>query len=260
MLRVVKTVAMDPATSVAVRDLLANGETLRERLDRVPSLAARRSRAAEDLKTSPKTGRLVGVYARQAIAATLDHLGAWKLLIDPGPLGLYSPWMLARAIIEGAGRALWHVEPDDSHDRVARAYAGRRKDQEERRRFEAAEGPGPRFELPPGGKSPEKRIVEIDMARRSECIDRVEYEDTTSVVRRHGWERSYRLASSFAHGLEWSMVAADLHPDPSIPTNPGTGVGIVMINDARLLEIAETSVSAIESAILAVDEYAALRR
>jgi hypothetical protein len=212
------------------------------------------SRWADDLRL--KHGEWVRIYAGHALSAGVDHLRAWAALSRQGQT-IYAPWALARGAIEGAVRASWHVTPDSTRTRVARAYAARRHDQDERRKFSAplaAKG------LPSSGrgKTAVERIAEVDRDRDAAGLEHVGYRDTTSLVREAGLEALYRVASGYTHGLEWMLASASMRPVEA--PRQGLGLGGVFTPDERyLLALAVASARQLRSAIDDLEVYAAGR-
>lgn len=132
---------------------------------------------------------------------------------------------LLRGALEGAVRCRWMVADDiASLERVARGYAAKRTDFDERRKFEQSrehERADDQDESH-SGKSGAERKVELEAARAAAAVPFARYVDTTQLMKEYRLERWYRLASAAAHGMEWVLAAAQLEPYDGPP--PATGV------------------------------------
>ena len=249
-----------PMGEVAGRRLLtalAQVEELSVRARAVQVAARDGSRWQADLQRSESHGRLVGMYAHQGVASALDHLHAWHLLAVKAAMGPSSPWTLARGAIEGGIRARWHLEPPTASGRVARAYAARRHDQQERTGFDAAPGPGPRNQLSATGKTAAQRLTTLSAQQSADKIPRqlAKFPGETELSRRYNLERFYRLASGHAHGLEYVVGMSELEFLPEESSNPGTRNVLTRANDEHLADAAEAVVALLTEAVADLEAY-----
>ena len=119
----------DPAILAQLRhELAALDELWRWREAALRAPAAPGSLVAADAPLPD--ARFVRMYAGQALGTALDHLAAWRSLLNGPALPMVAHLTLIRGGLEGAVRCRWHVEPTkDSATRVARGLAARRDDQ-----------------------------------------------------------------------------------------------------------------------------------
>jgi hypothetical protein len=104
--------SMDPDAAARMYASLFEVDDLSLRVATIhPSPPVDGTRWVIDLATSPRNGRLVGLYAALAIGSGLDHLFAWRLPAEKVGLWPRSPWTRARGVVEGASRGIWHHHP-----------------------------------------------------------------------------------------------------------------------------------------------------
>jgi hypothetical protein len=239
---------MDPAAVAKLRDILEPVDELWQRSILDLRLRPERSLAQRD-DVLPEA-RFVRIHASQSLIVGLDHLMAWKVLVYGPILPVQAQATLLRSALEGSVRCRWLVDPAaDPADRVARGWAAKRDDFEERRKFEAAS----KSPSPQRGKSAVQRLAELDEARLACGVRRVGFADTTSLMAKFGLLRIFRLTSAMAHGKEWVMPALARADWGSIET--GVSGGFVAASDATLLGLTRETVRAIETAVVALENY-----
>jgi hypothetical protein len=254
----------NPTILAEIHRLLAGVDGLwrrHEAADRAP--AAPGSLAAVD--DALPQARFVRIFATQAIMASIDHLNAWRLLVDGPTIPMLAHLTLLRGSLEGAVRCQWLVDRTlDSRIRVARGFAAKRDDQIERRKFEASSEGRPR---PPRttGKTADERVADLDAARQATLdpsdvtvgIPSVRFADTTSLMVAAGYERWFRLTSGATHGKEWAYMAADLTPTTDTTPPPGVVHGIIAASEPVALALTIVSVRAAISAVADFESYVA---
>lgn len=215
---------------------------IRALLDQLPDLAARAekamrsapamgSRAQRDLALPD--GRFVGIFAGHALVGALADLSTWRVIANGPEIPLRSHLILMRSSLEGSVLCRWLLDPTVRPvRRVARGLAARRDDQAERRDFEASfpdRGKAIANLLGPKGKTGLERLDELDhpdqvTARTAAGIPASGFADTTSLMRKHGIEPTFRLLSGLAHSKEWSIIVTEAHPEDHEPS-PGVRQG-----------------------------------
>jgi hypothetical protein len=250
----------DPALLGIIRRELASIDVLQSR--RIAALQGPlvdRSPAARDALLPD--ARFVTIYAGQATQIAIDHLLAWRLIAHSPLIPTAAHLTLLRAAIENADRSRWLLDTKlRSGKRVGRAIAARRADQEERAKFEAAKGPGPRPPVPRAGFTAVQRLAQLDspdaIRRRSEAgIEHVGDADIMSVIQAFGHERWYRIASGRAHGREWSMIATTLDAASKIEVSEGIRAGQFSAGEAVTTELTRVAVRTTEAAVAALERY-----
>ena len=249
---------MDPAIAAGIR----------ERLDALDDLWRRYEAAGRrpiDVATLAGVdnalphARFVSIHAAQALASALDHLTAWRLLIDAGHVPIQAHMTLMRGALEGSVRCRWLVDATvDSMTRVGRGYAAKREDFRQLGLFESSrEGLEEGEERPPRvrGKSAADRIVELEAWRSAAEIPTVGFNDTTSLMITYGNERWFRIASAAAHGKEWALLASKLEAATDVETSPGVSQGMVSASDDVVLGLTIATLVAVARAVVDFEAY-----
>jgi hypothetical protein len=251
---------MDPAAVAELRRLLRDVAELRRRLEtalRTP--AALGSHAAAD-DTLPDA-RFVTIYAGQALTVAIDHLNAWRLLANGLEIPILAHLSLLRGALEGAVRCRWHVDATvGSGTRVGRAFAARRDDQEERRKFERSPEGGARSPQPTEGKSAVQRLAELSdpeaiKARDAAGILAVGFTDTTPLMIAYGLERWFRLTSGLTHGKEWAVTATVLDVSAEPPLTPDVGYATISVSEPVAVALTGIAVRAVRIALAELAAY-----
>jgi hypothetical protein len=249
----------DPAILAELRRELAGLDELwRRRETTLRALAAPGSLAAADAPLPD--ARFVSMYAGQALGTALDHLAAWRSLLNGPTLPMVAHLTLIRGSLEGAVRCRWHVDPTkDAGTRVGRGFAARRADQVERSKYEASK------EAPPGpertsGKSAIERLAELDdpdavRARDAAGIGPVGYTKITNLMIDYGLERPYRLASALAHGQEWPLLTMHVLESGRPASDPKVQEGILTASEPAALELTLTALGAVRVALEDLEAY-----
>lgn len=255
---------VDPAAVARLREVLAVVPSLRTR--REAALRAEPpadSLAAADLALDG--GRLVTVYAGQALNGAVDDLNAWRLLADGTELPLRAHMVLLRAALEASVRARWLVDPSaGAGERVGRAWAMRRRDQQERANFEASlpdGGASLHASMGPKGRTGAQRVAEVDdpaavRAREAAGVRTVGFASATALFTHYRLEHVYRLLSGLTHGFEWTLLTAQRLPADGLPATPGTGAGIFTMSEPVAVAMTELTAGAVR---IAVDEFGRYR-
>jgi hypothetical protein len=251
---------MDPAAVAELRRLLRDVAELRHRLE-----AALRAPAAPDSQAAADDAlpdaRLVTVYAGQALTVAIDHLNAWRLLVNGPEIPILAHLSLLRGALEGAVRCRWHVDATaGSGTRVGRGFAARRADQGERRKFETSPEDEARSPQPTHGRSAVQRLAELDTpearkAREDAGIRAVGFTDTTSLMVAYGHERWFRLASGLTHGKEWALTATVLEVSAEPPLAPNVGRGTISASEPVAVALTGVAVKAVRIALAELAAY-----
>jgi hypothetical protein len=253
---------MAPAIAAALRSQLAILDGLWARYEAAAHRAAAPGSMVEADEALPHA-RFVRIHAAQSLASAIDHLTAWRLLVEGRLVPIQAQTTLMRAAIEGSVRCRWLVDATiDSKTRVARGYATRRDDQIQRRRFEESrEGLADDEErvrpVEATARTAAERLAELEAWRSAANIPMVGFTDTTALVRAYGLERWFRLASGAAHGKEWALNASTIQPSPDAADRPGVGHGRVSLNDDVTLALTTTSLRAVAAAVATFEAYTA---
>jgi hypothetical protein len=254
---------MDAAIAADLRRALAGVDDLRRRYDvAAHRLAEPQGRASADHACHPD-GRFVSIFASQALSSALDHLAAWRKLVDAGYIPIHAHMTLLRAALEGSVLCRWLVEAKvHPETRVARGFAARRDDQDERSKFETSREGGARASQRTSGMSAVQRLELLDDreavdAREAAGIRSVGFPDTTSLMMKFGLERLFRLLSAAAHaGKEWGLAASKLErSDAAMP--PGVSAGVVSAEDEVVLALTRLTINAVIRAVVAFEVYSA---
>jgi hypothetical protein len=251
---------MGPAVAAELHRILGGLAGLSRRLEStIRQRSAAGTDAAADMALS--NARFVGIHASQAMVNALDHLGAWKLIVDGNVHPIQAQMTLLRGALEGAVRCRWLVDANLAPaTRVGRGWAAKRDDFVERRRFEEAEEGKADRPTQRGGMSAADRLRELDAARVDAEIPNVGYAHSTLLMRMYGYERWFRLASGFAHGKEWVLAATSItrSQDPSAPT--GVSRGMVSASDEVVLALTRVTLQAVAQALGELEVYGGLSR
>lgn len=255
---------MDLAIATELRQILAGVDDLSRRYEvAAHRLSTPRGRAGADHAYHPD-GRFVSIHATQALSSALDHLNAWRKLVDAGHIPVQAHMTLLRAALEGSVRCRWLVDSKvKPGTRVGRGVAARRDDQYERRKFESSREAGPRTSRWTSGLSAVQRLDVLDApeavkAREAAGIRSVGFADTTSLMIKYRHERLFRLLSAATHGgKEWALVAAKLErSDAGMRT--GVSAGTVSADDEVVLDLTRMTIDAVGRAVIAFEAYTSL--
>jgi hypothetical protein len=255
---------MDPAVAAELRRRLASVDDLWRRCE----VAAHRpieprTRASAD--DALPDGRFVSLFASQALLSALDHLIAWRRLVEGGHIPIQAHMTLLRGALEGAVRCRWHVDGKvRAGTRVGRGFAARRDDQDERRKFEASREGGARLPQQTSGQSAVQRLDHLDdpeavKVREAAEIQTVGFADSTSLMIKYRLERWYRLASAAAHGKEWVLAIAQLEPQTAASPRPGVSVGRISARDDVVLALTTVTIRAVGQAVGDLEAYTSPR-
>ncbi|HEX7400176.1 MAG TPA: hypothetical protein VF302_10430 [Candidatus Limnocylindrales bacterium] len=210
--------------------------------------------------------RFVTLYADQALAVAIDHLNAWRLLVNGPEIPILAHITLLRGALEGAARCRWHLDATvDSGTRVGRGLASRRDDQRERRKFETSPEGGARWQQGTRGLSAAQRLAEIDDPERVKArevlgIREVAFTDTTSLMRAQGHERWFRLASAMAHGKEWAFAATIIEESAEPPQVSEVRHGYMSASEPVAVALTGIAVDAVRGAVSELAAYRSARR
>lgn len=251
---------MDPAIAAELRQRLAGVDVLWARYHAAARRPIEAGTLAGDDDAHPHA-RFVAIHATQALSSALDHLNAWRLLVDGNRLPIQAHMTLLRGALEGSVRCRWLVDATtDSLTRVARGYAAKRDDYIQRRRFEESregldDDEERQVRAASTGKGAAERLVDLEAWRSKAEIPVVPFEDTTSLMKTYGLERWFRLASAAAHGKEWALGAAKLEPSPDAAPPPGVSHGMVSLSDDVVLALTRVTIDAVERAVVDLEAY-----
>ncbi len=244
---------MDAAVAAELRATLAVVGELWARYEK----AARRptafgSPAATD--AALPQSRFVSIHAAQSLVSGLDHLAAWRMLVEGGTLPIEAQMTLLRGALEGAARCRWLLDPTvDATTRVARGFAAKRDDYRERGNFEKADGRDPRADT--GAMTADERLAELEGWRQQAGIPLVSFDRTTDLMKVYRLEGIFRTLSAAAHGKEWVLAAGTLDERSDPPAPPGVGHGVVSANDRLVLGMTEVVVLVVTRAVAAFEAY-----
>ncbi len=244
---------MDPEVRLAILRLVENLDQMEARLKAAWERPARPGTPfASD--RSIHESRFVRIHAWQAVSSSIDHIRAWKLLVECGRIPITSHLTLLRSSLEGSVRARWLLDKRLAPlTRVARGYAAKRDDFEEHQKFQESRGQ-PHPKPGPKGMWAAERIPELDKKRSDAGIPVVGYADTTSLMVKYDFERWYRLASAAAHGKEWALSWSEIQA-AAAPLAPGISYGEVWASDEIALTLTDASIEAVGRALEAVEAY-----
>jgi hypothetical protein len=215
------------------------------------TIEAKSPLAGDDSYTDPyQTSHAV----KMSITYAADHLhGLCALVLNSGYLHLASPFTVARGALESASAAIWIASPQTRDERVRRTLRWNIQDVKDGNK--AADGAG----LPvPTSLEDRKKKIEAVAAKRSIpfAVIKNGYSSTEAVeaAERHlnnsfGVLFPWRLASGFAHGRRWSMLAFSETMERTATQHPNV-LNIKMENDfGRVLYFAMSAAFAIKGAI-----------
>ena len=250
----------DPVVTARIRHTLAAVAPLGQRHERtvrshpVPGSAAQLDLALTDHPSAV-------VLAGGVLSVALDHLTAWKALIDGGTQPTAAHMSLLRGAMETAVLCRWlvdwRVEPTE---RVQRAVAAQLDDYGQRSRFEALMGldTAPRTGH---ARSAVERIEELKAAAAAAGIPVVPMPTMTNLFARFGspghedHRRWYQLVSAYAHGKEWALLLAGFVIEPPEPGNIGAVRGKVSANDDLAAGMTALAVGYVSTALQEFASY-----
>jgi hypothetical protein len=250
----------DPRYLAAIRQELEDVDELwRRRAVALRAPMAPGSLAAID--DALPDARFVEIYAGQSSADALDDLGAWRTLANGPVIPMRAHLTLLRGALEAADRCRWHVDAAvDPGTRVGRGMAGRRDDQEERRKFEASREHDPPLPRPSRGMTAVERLAALDhpkaiAEREAAGVLTVGYANTTSLMRAYGHERWFRLSSGLAHGKEWALAAMRLERSSDPPLREKVGYGSFSASEPVALGLTRVVMTATRAAVADLERY-----
>ncbi|MET8847608.1 hypothetical protein [Amycolatopsis sp. NPDC004625] len=172
---------------------------------------------------------------RTSITAAVDHLHALcALVVESGYLHLAAPATLARGVLECASTAIWIASPTTRDERVERALRWNIADVKDGDR--AATGAGLAVPTPLQDR---KDKIEAVANRRALSFKRISggYTSSEAVAAAEDFLKPplgvvlpWRLASGFAHGRRWAMLAFSDTMQKQASAEPGV-VNVKMEND-----------------------------
>jgi hypothetical protein len=254
----------DPTYLAAIRRELEDLDDLWQRREaalRAPMVAD----SLASIDDALPDARFVSIYAGQSSADALDDLTTWRTLANGPLIPMRAHLTLLRGALEAADRCRWHVDATvDAGTRVGRGMAGRRDDQDERRRFEESKEHDPPLPRPPRGMTAVERLAALDdpnaIAKREAAgVRTVGYTDTTSLMRAYGHERWFRLSSGLAHGKEWALAAGHLDRSTDPPLREKVGHGSFSASEPVALALTQVAMAAVRTAVEDLESYVGLR-
>ncbi len=259
---------MDPEAHAALVAALGSVDQLGRRFQ-VVVLSPPAAGSAASAEMADKLRAYAYDQAGMAIAAALDHLQAWRSLLQgAGEMPTYAHMTLLRTAHESALLAYWLTQPGIGTDtRRNRGVAAKAEDYEERRRFEDARGIA---QVPPPAKLARERLSDlIAMAAKAglvkvntkgkevltvvlpatvELFDLYEPMDELALGRP---QAHYRLCSGYAHAKQWALAqgAASVTAYDS----SGRGLAVVQGVDSIAIDATQLAVAATERAVAAYE-------
>jgi len=172
---------------------------------------------------------------KMSITSAIDHLHALcALVVHSGFLHLAAPATLARGVLECASTAIWIASPTTRDERIARALRWNITDVKDGDR--AATGAG----IPvPTSLQDRKDKIEVVATKRSLPFKPISggYTSSEAVAAAEAFLKPplgvvlpWRLASGFAHGRRWAMLAFADRMQQQATTQPSV-VNLKMEND-----------------------------
>lgn len=193
-------------------------ERLRTWFQAIPEdlLAALEQQDVDDKQDAHRDGqRIVHDQARIAIIVMADHLESLHRLIGKEPLMVFSPWVLARAILEEASIVLWLLDGKIScKERWSRSLNTRLAGLKVQKRIASSDTS---FENPHQIAS---RIADLSVlagrlgiSRRGERNNPNRFGNkgrpplTDRIRKTLGEETAYRILSAMTHGDNWALIS-----------------------------------------------------
>jgi len=214
--------------------------------------------AGDDASSAPYQ---VSHAAKVGITTAADHLhGLCALVLKSGFLHWASPASLARGALECAAAATWIASPTTRNERITRALQWNIKDAQDNNSAATTAG------LPvPTALQDRKAKIEAMAATRSLDFKkiRVGYTSTEAVKAAEEYLKPplgallpWQLASGFAHGRRWAVVAFAEIIEKDTAAEPGV-VNLKMVNDnVRVLYLALAAATIVQGAVTLYDQRA----
>jgi hypothetical protein len=236
-----------------LREIATFADTLIERSATPQGFAIepKSSLAGDDMHTDPyQTSHAV----KMSITYAADHLhGLCALVLNSGFLHLAAPFTVARGALESASAAIWIASPQSRDERVRRTLRWNIKDVKDGSK--AADDAGIPIPTPLADR---KRKIEAVAAKRSIPFTEIKngYTSTEAVEAAEKYVNNpmgvlfpWRVASGFAHGRRWSMLAFSEVMEKAATSTPGV-TNVKMENDfSRVLFFAMAAALTIKGAI-----------
>jgi hypothetical protein len=149
---------LSPDVQQSLMGAFARIDQLSKRLD-VAIINPPAPGSAAELETANKSQAYAYNIAATTLQSAVDHLRAWRKLVEAGLVPMYAHMSLLRTAFESALLAYWLFEPGiDAIARHARAIAAQAEEYDERRKFEESWG---RTTPPAGGKLAVDRLADL---------------------------------------------------------------------------------------------------
>jgi hypothetical protein len=206
--------------------------------------------------------------ATTALRAALDHLRAWRTLLNAGEMPAYAHLSLLRTAHEAALFACWLVDPTiDGDGRLGRGVAAQAADYKERRKFEEASG---RTAADPPGKLAADRLSDLMTAarglglvrqnRNGDDILTVAVPSTIELFDRYepvqpGPAKAqflYRLYSGYAHAKQWATTLGATQQAPFDPS--GRTIALTQGSDLVAVAATQRALAAVRRALDALEQ------
>jgi hypothetical protein len=253
----------DPRITAELRTMLGVVTVLRERQETVVRANSKARGSPADLDGQHRLGRFVWEIASQSLGVAGDHLEAWRRLIEeahtqPG----WAHMTLLRGATESASLCRWLIDPTaTSAQRIQHGVAAQLRDWGERRRFEEASGAD---KLPRTGeaRTGRQRVHELVEARRVNGVPEmsvptfVKLCDDYAIAGDLGGNALYRLASAFAHGMQWTLLVSKSEPPPDATSATEPGPRRVSASDTLSAGVTNCAVRTFEAAVVDFEHYA----
>jgi hypothetical protein len=257
---------LSPDAQHSLMDAFARIDELAKRLD-VAIINPPGPGSVAAVELANKSQAYAHNIAATALQSAVDHLRAWRKLIEVGVVPMYAHMSLLRAAFESALLAYWLVEPGiDPLTRQARGIAAQKEDYDERNNFEKAFG---MTAPPPKGKLAGRQVDRPDEGGNSAGIDQVGQEgqagtqdDVRGMVelfdlyepekppRKGQWR--YRLYSGYAHAKSWALALGAEQMAPF--DGSGQTIALVQALDSVTADATQRCVDAVERAIRASEQ------
>jgi hypothetical protein len=228
---------------------------------RLQTLAVGAPGPGSDADLDGAIGFTGATYAAQNLAMGVDHLRAWRWILQSGRVPQFAHMTLMRAAFEGAATALWLLGSADSAERIRRAAVFGLEDLRNRRVFEGLVASRAREEAAERGeelkpfewgsaKSGAARYDDRLAEMRSSGIEKADIPNYSSLIEDYGpGAHVYALTSAFAHRREWTLAFADELDRIADTGAPGAGAIQVAPSARWALTITESVMDEVRRAL-----------